>query len=78
MAMLKWTIEISVDDSWVADGFDMTDERAKEMLASTLPYAYGHEILAKVTKYADATKVGELQGYKAKHILKQRKEASNG
>ena len=63
MAMLKWTVEFSVDSSWVADGFDLTDERAKSMLNNDLTYAYGHELKAKVIKYASAEKVARLQGY---------------
>ena len=46
----KWIIEIEVDPSWVADGFDMDDERAKEMLAKELPYAFNYEIAARVLK----------------------------
>ena len=61
--MLKWTVEFSVDSTWVADGFDLTDERAKEMLNNDLKYAYGHELKAKVTKYPSAEKVARLQGF---------------
>ena len=72
---LKWTVEFAVDSSWVADGFDLTDERAKEMLANDLRYAFGHELGAKVLKYPPAVKVARLQGYdSAEHIEKQRKE----
>lgn len=64
MAMLRWTVQFSVDESWVADGFDLTEERAKEMLNCDLRYAYGHEIGAKVLKAPAALRVGKLQGYK--------------
>ena len=63
MAMLRWTVEFAVDSSWVADGFDLTDERAKEMLNGDLRYAYGHELSAKVIKYPRAERVARLQGY---------------
>jgi hypothetical protein len=63
MSMLKWIVELSVDELWVADGFDLTDERAKEMLASDLSYAYGHEIEAKVIKAPAPNKIAKLQGY---------------
>lgn len=62
MAMLRWTVEFAVDSTWVADGFDLTDERAKEMLAQDLRYAYGHEMGAKVVKYPSAERVARLQG----------------
>lgn len=47
---LKWTVEFEVSPNWVADGFDLTDDRAQEMLAHDLSYAYGHELGAKVIK----------------------------
>ena len=73
MAKLKWTVEFTVDSSWVADGFDLTDDRAKEMLNNDLRYAYGHELGAKVVKYPPAIKVARLQGYKdATEITAQR------
>lgn len=62
MAMLRWTVEFAVDSSWVADGFDLTDERAKEMLAYDLRYAYGHELGAKVIKSPSAERIARLQG----------------
>ena len=62
MAMLRWTVEFAVDSSWVADGFDLTDERAKEMLNHDLRYAYGHELGAKVITYPSAERVARLQG----------------
>ena len=70
MAMLRWTVEFAVDSSWVADGFDLTDERAKEMLNQDLRYAYGHELGAKVLKYPSAERVARLQGYYTKGVGK--------
>ncbi|MFA5385705.1 MAG: hypothetical protein WC364_13810 [Eubacteriales bacterium] len=47
--MLKWTVEFSVDPSWIADGYDLTDERALEMLAGDLRHAHIEtELAAKV------------------------------
>lgn len=68
MAKLRWTVEFAVDESWVADGFDLTDERAKGMLAQDLRYAYGHELGAKVLVYPSTLRVAKLQGYRAKDI----------
>lgn len=66
MSMLRWTVEFAVDSSWVADGFDLTDERAKEMLNQDLRYAYGHELGAKILKYPSAERVARLQGFSDK------------
>ncbi len=63
MARQKWTIEIEVDDTWVADGFDMDDERAHIMLHEHLPWARDHELEARVTKAPNPNVIRKLQGY---------------
>lgn len=61
----KWTVEFTVDKSWVADGFNLTEERAQDMIASALSAAYNHEIGAKVIAAPDADKIARAQGYKS-------------
>jgi hypothetical protein len=61
----KWVVEIEVDPSWVADGFDMNDERAHSMLAKALPYAYNHELKARVLRAPSADRIARQQGYKS-------------
>ncbi len=68
MARFKWTVEIEVDESWVADGFDLTDERAKEMLANEITGAFNNEIDAKVIKAPSKAKIMKAQGYSDKEI----------
>jgi len=63
MKRFKWTIEIEVDETWVADGFDATDERIHAMLANDLRYAYGRELGAKVIKRPPDEDVAKAQGY---------------
>lgn len=46
----KWTVEIEVSETWVADGFEATSERMHEILCRALPYALGSEIGARVVK----------------------------
>lgn len=70
---LKWTVVVSVDPSWVADGFDLTSQRAKAMLAKTLPFANNTEIGAKVVQRPDRNKVAKLMGYKS-HADRRRRE----
>ncbi len=60
----KWVVEFTVTESWVADGFDLTDERAMDMLQGDLQYAYSHELAAKVLKAPLRTKILKAQGYK--------------
>jgi hypothetical protein len=63
MKKFKWVIEIEVDETWVADGFDPDDEQAKEMLASFLRSAYNNEIDAKVIKRPTDKSIANAQGY---------------
>lgn len=60
---LKWVVEFSVDQSWVADGFDLDNERALEMLSNDLTFAYPHELAAKILKKPDAKLIKKLQGW---------------
>jgi hypothetical protein len=59
----KWTVEFEVAECWVADGFDLTDERAHDMLSRDLGWASGHELKARVVKYAPGADVAKAQGY---------------
>ena len=61
MKPFKWTIEITIDPSWVEDGFNMDDERAKFMVSYTLPLAYGHEYDAKVIRRPSAKRIRKIQ-----------------
>lgn len=62
---LKWVVEFSVDRVWVEDGFDLTQERALDMLAHDLTFAYiDDELEAKIIKAPDPKEIRKIQGYK--------------
>lgn len=61
---LKWTVEIEISPNWVADGFNLTNERALEMLASDLSFAYGYELGATVKKAPKKELIEGLQNGK--------------
>lgn len=67
-----WTIKFTVHPTWVADGFDLTDERALDMLSHDLSYAnIGEELDAKVIEAPDADEIAMEQGYEsAEHMRK--------
>ena len=44
----RWVVEFTIDEVWVADGFRMTDEDARDMISDRLPHSYSHETDAKV------------------------------
>ena len=62
MKTFKWTVELEVSENWVEDGFNLTDESAKEMLASFLPYAYGYELNAVVIKAPSEKSIKKARG----------------
>lgn len=58
---LKWTIEITIDESWVADGFDFDDDRLDGLLNHLVPYALSHERSARVVKMPPPGAIDKLQ-----------------
>lgn len=58
----KWVVEFSVDASWVADGFEIDNERAHDMLSNAISGAFNHEIAARVLKAPDPREVWKEQG----------------
>ena len=64
MAMLKWVVEFSIDESWIADGFDLTEERAKEMIANEIGWSYSFETSARIVKRPDVAILKRIQNRK--------------
>lgn len=71
MKKFKWTVEFTVDETWIADGFDLTNERAHDMLANDLSYAYAHELGARVIKSPDAEAIAKAQGYESAKAMRK-------
>lgn len=64
MKKFKWTVEFEVAEAWVEDGFDLTDERALDMLSNDLRWAnIGTELGAKVIKAPSPKVIRKVQGY---------------
>jgi hypothetical protein len=66
--MFKWVIEIEVDETWVADGFNLTNERARSMIQDHISgcgafMVYDNEVRAKVLQAPDARSIRVVQGY---------------
>lgn len=59
----KWVVEFEIDPIWVADGFNLDEERALQMLSHDLEYAYSCELGAKILKAPDAGRIRREQGY---------------
>ena len=58
-----WTVQVKVDASWIADGFDLDNDRAADMVAKLLPYAHNSELRAKVLTKPSRKLIRKVQGY---------------
>ena len=66
MKMFTWTVEFQVSENWVADGFDLTDERALKMLANDLGWAdMETELKARVVDRPSEAEIRKAQGYES-------------
>lgn len=59
-----WTVRLGVNATWVADGFDLDDDRAHDMLCHHLPHAMGTELCAEVLHAPNPAEVAGEQGFK--------------
>jgi hypothetical protein len=64
MKTFKWVVEFEVTENWVADGFNIDQRRAFNMIEGVLPYASGMEIKATVKKSPSEAAIKKAQGYK--------------
>lgn len=63
MKTFKWVVEFEVTETWVADGFDITNQKAMGMMEDALPFASGAEFKATVLKAPDPKLIRKTQGY---------------
>jgi hypothetical protein len=63
MVGFKWVVEFEVSSVWVEDGFNIDQDRAKDIIANALPYANGSEFKATVLRSPDKKLIRKTQGY---------------
>ena len=63
MKTFTWVVEFEVTETWVEDGFNITQDRATDMMANALPYADGTEFKVTVLQAPDAKLIRKTQGY---------------
>ena len=63
MKKFKWIVEFTVDQTWIEDGFQITNNKALGMLENCLPFARGDEFAAKVLEAPDSKLIRKIQGY---------------
>lgn len=69
----KWVVEFSVDPTWVADGFDLTRDRAQTMLRADLNGAYSHEATARIISAPDPKRIATEQGFKSVRQMRRQR-----
>jgi 20S proteasome alpha/beta subunit len=63
MKTFKWVVEFEISENWVEDGFDITPDRATDMIAKALYYATSNEFKATVLKAPEPKSIRQTQGY---------------
>ncbi len=59
----SWTVEISVSETWVADGFDLDIEDLRNMVEARLPYIRPSEYAVRITAKPLRSAIKQAQGY---------------
>ena len=65
---LYWTVSIGIEDLWVGDGFELTEEGIREMVIGCLYGAYDHEVdvkLLQTPQQVDLDKVNSSEYWEA-------------
>ena len=60
-----WTVEVAVHPVWVADGFNLTEERLHGILQRTLDFATSGEVAGRVISAPDPEEIRAEQGYRS-------------
>lgn len=59
---VEWTVKIGVDESWIADGFELDPAILKEaILNHILGYAYDDEVSVDILKAPDEATIEAIQ-----------------
>ena len=58
-----WTVKIHISPIWVADGFDLDNDRLQDMLMSELNCATDSEVSGEVISAPDSKQIRVEQGY---------------
>lgn len=61
----KWTVEIEINEIWVADGFEVTADGIKEMIQEAIGFSYEHETRVRVIQAPAINEIRKAQGYES-------------
>jgi len=60
----RWVVEIRMDEKWVADGFDITDQRMCDTIMAVYPHISGTEVECQVISHPPDEEVAKEMGFK--------------
>ena len=58
----RWRIEIEIDEVWVADGFEVTEDRIHDMVVSAIGFARPDEVLVRILASPHPDEILQAQG----------------
>lgn len=58
-----WVVKVTVDQVWVADGFELDADRARDMVLADLGYARDWEVEVEVIEAPGPARIRKEQGY---------------
>lgn len=58
----KWTVEIEINEVWVAGGFEITADRVQQMIQEAIGFARESETRVRVVASPDLKKIRKAQG----------------
>lgn len=62
MKFYSWTVQIEVEASWVADGFELTEDRLKGMIEREIEGSYPSETKIKILEAPNPEAIKKEQG----------------
>lgn len=72
----KWIVELEVNETWVADGFELTQERMKSMLETDLGYANSSETRCRIIHSPSEDSIAKAQGYDSAEHRRQKESVA--
>lgn len=61
--MVKYVVEFGIDESWIQDGYELTQNRVKAMIEKELSFAYSGETYAKILEMPTDEQIAQIQGF---------------
>lgn len=61
---LKWTVEIEIDETVIAEGFTLTENRVRDMLDSGMPAGSENKFTIRIVGRPESSEILAAKGFK--------------